>query len=356
MMPTTSTMRLGAIVCGVLCGTAAAQTCPVGDLDIDGAVGVTDMLALLGDWGACPPVPCPADLDGDGTVGVIDFLSLLAHWGPTDILAGTFPQTWIFGGPGCGTDPTIQVHQYNADTWILRQSLCTNYEGPFITLLFGQDRVLMQDTGAGSIHLATAVYGVIDEWLARRGQASIQLIVSHSHAHSDHVAGDSQFQGQPDTTVIGLSVAAVSSFFGIASWPTQIVEYNLGGGRIVDVIPIPGHQTAHIALYDRQTGLLFTGDTLYPGRLYIFDFPQYVQSITRLLDFTLDKPVCHVLGTHIEMSNTPGDDFPIGSTYHPDEHSLPLGREHLQELLGGLIGMQADPHIEVHDEFIIWPF
>jgi hypothetical protein len=101
------------------------------------------------------------------------------------------------------------------------------------------------------------------------------------------------------------------------------------------------------------TGLLFTGDTLYPGRLYIFDFPQYMLSITRLLDFTLDKPVCHVLGTHIEMSTTPGVDFPLGSTYHPDEHPLPLGRAHLQELLAGLIGMQDDPHIEVHDEFII---
>ena len=63
--------------------------------------------------------------------------------------------------------------------------------------------------------------------------------------------------------MVGLSSTAVASFFGISAWPTEIVEYDLGG-RIIDVIPIPGHQSAHIALYDRQTGLLLTGDTLYP--------------------------------------------------------------------------------------------
>lgn len=350
--------RLTALVCGVICSAAAGQTCPVADLNADGSVNVADMLGLLGNWGSCPapPAPCPGDLDGNGAVDVVDFLGLLGDWGPTELDAGVFPGMWIAGGPGCAVDPSIQIHQYNADTWILRQSMCTNFEGPFMTLLFGQDKVLMQDTGAGGIHIANAVYGIIDQWLASHGQASIQLIVSHSHAHGDHIAGDSQFQGQPDTTVVGLSVAAVQGFFGITNWPTDIVPYDLGGGRVMDVIPIPGHQTAHIALYDRQTGVLFTGDTLYPGRLYISNFPAYLASIQRLVDFTATRPVCHVLGTHIEMSNTPGDDFPIGSTYHPNEHPLPLGPEHLQELLQGVIGMQASPHIEVHDEFIIWPF
>jgi len=335
----------------------AVDTCAPGDIDLDGTVGITDFLALLAQWGVCAdPASCPADLDGDGAVGIQDFLDLLAAWGPTEVLGGAFPAAWISGGPACGSETDIQKHLYNSDTYILRQSLCTNYEAPFIYLLFGQDKVLMQDTGTvGGIQIGPLVYGLIDTWLEANGKESIELIVSHSHAHSDHIAGDGQFTGQPDTTVIGLSSTTVANFFGITNWPTQIVEYDLGG-RIVDVIPIPGHQTAHIALYDRQTGLLFTGDTLYPGRLYIFDFPGYQASIQRLVDFTADKPGCHVLGTHIEMSNTPGVDFPVGSTYHPDEHPLQLDRGHLLELLDGLIGMQADPHIEVHDEFIIFPF
>lgn len=57
--------------------------CPA-DIDCDGLVGVTDLLALLGGWGPCsdPPPGCAADLNGDGEVGIVDLLQLLATWGP----------------------------------------------------------------------------------------------------------------------------------------------------------------------------------------------------------------------------------------------------------------------------------
>ncbi len=54
------------------------ETCPW-DLDGDGAVGMTDLLALLAAWGPAPRHP--ADFDGDGSVGVTDLLALLGHWG-----------------------------------------------------------------------------------------------------------------------------------------------------------------------------------------------------------------------------------------------------------------------------------
>ncbi|MCH8151443.1 MAG: hypothetical protein IH830_03605 [Planctomycetes bacterium] len=55
---------------------------PLGDLDSDCAVGITDLLILLSNWGPCPPkAACPADLDGDGGVGILDLLTLLANWG-----------------------------------------------------------------------------------------------------------------------------------------------------------------------------------------------------------------------------------------------------------------------------------
>ncbi len=55
-----------------------------GDLDGDGAVGVPDLLLLLGMWGQCndcAPGECVADLDGNCAVGVADLLLLLANWG-----------------------------------------------------------------------------------------------------------------------------------------------------------------------------------------------------------------------------------------------------------------------------------
>jgi len=34
--------------------------------------------------------------------------------------------------------------------------------------------------------------------------------------------------------------------------------------------------------------------------------------------------VTHVLGCHIEMSRSPGRDYPVGATYQPDEAALPM--------------------------------
>jgi len=54
---------------------------PVGDIDDDGTVGVSDLLLLLGEWGDCDdPNNCPGDLDNNNTIDVNDLLILLANW------------------------------------------------------------------------------------------------------------------------------------------------------------------------------------------------------------------------------------------------------------------------------------
>ncbi len=52
----------------------------VADLDGDGSVGASDLLALLVSWGPCKG--CPAHFDGDATVGASNLIALLANWGP----------------------------------------------------------------------------------------------------------------------------------------------------------------------------------------------------------------------------------------------------------------------------------
>jgi glyoxylase-like metal-dependent hydrolase (beta-lactamase superfamily II) len=335
----------------------AACVCP-NDVTADGAVNIDDLLGVINQWG--PNKGATGDVTGNGVVDIDDLLSVINGWGQVCPVPGVFPAPggWIHGCPSCANcPPPIQIHQYNADTYILRQSKCTNFEAPFMYLLFGQDKVLLQDTGAGGIQIGPAVYGVINQWLAANNQASIQLIVTHSHGHGDHFAGDSQFNGQPNTTLVGTSQTAVRNFFGITTWPTQIVTYDLGGGRVLDVIPIPGHQSASIALYDRQTGILLTGDTLYPGHLFISAWTDYKASILRLVNFTAaaDKPVCHVLGTHIEMTSTPGVHYPYGTVYQPNEHVLQLTRDTLLELNAACQAMGNTPVQQVHDDFIIVP-
>mgnify|MGYP006444479917 FL=1 len=55
-----------------------ASSCD-GDVDGDGNVGVTDVLAVIGTWGPCEN--CTADIDGDGIVGVNDLLAIIGQWG-----------------------------------------------------------------------------------------------------------------------------------------------------------------------------------------------------------------------------------------------------------------------------------
>jgi len=264
---------------------------------------------------------------------------------------GTFPTAWISGGPDCGVEPDIQVHQLNDDTYILRQSLCTSGEAPFLYLLFGEDKALLEDTGDGGIDVVGAVDAIVSEREAAVGH-EIELIVVNSHAHGDHVRGNQAFQNA-GATVVGANEAALTNFFGM-SWPRQAASFDLGG-RLVDIAGIPGHENNHIAIYDHQHGMLLTGDTLYPGRLFINNFSEYKASIDFLVDYTAAKDVCSILGTHIELSTTPGDDYNFGVDHHPNERALELDRATLLELQAAITAMGNTAVRETHDNFIIFP-
>ena len=267
---------------------------------------------------------------------------------------GSLPAKWITGGPNCIELPDWQVHAYNDDFFILRQSGCVNYEKPFLYLIFGKDKALLEDTGAPPSDAARVVSDVIAKWLKAKNRTSIELIVAHSHSHGDHVAGDAGFKGRPNVTLVPLTVDGTREFFGIEKWPDGIGRVDLGA-RILDVIPIPGHDTLSLAFYDRETSVLLTGDSLYPGRLYVRDFSAFVRSTERLVEFTKGKIVAHVLGTHIEQMAVPYKDYVVGTKYQPEEHELALSRGNLLELNEALHAMSDTPARMALRDFTIWP-
>lgn len=73
---------LGAVDCdgdGLCDASGPGCPCPQ-DIDFDGMVGITDLLAVLLSWGTDPGGP--PDFDGSGAVGITDLLALLGAWGP----------------------------------------------------------------------------------------------------------------------------------------------------------------------------------------------------------------------------------------------------------------------------------
>jgi hydroxyacylglutathione hydrolase len=267
-------------------------------------------------------------------------------------------QNWIHGSENCeeNIDPPIQVVKYNSNTWILRQNKCTNYEAPFMFLFIGEDKALLMDTGATEeddiFPLYKTVNKIINDWSEKNGK--VELIVAHTHKHGDHYAADGQFEGKPNTTVIGLEVDDLKNFYNISNWPEEIVDFDLGN-RLMKIIPIPGHQASSIAVYDKSTKLLLTGDTFYPGRLYVKDWKAFKMSIERLVKFTDNNEISTILGNHIEMTQTPGVDYPMETIYQPKEHQLPLGIRQLEELSIALTKLGNEPTRGIYDSFIIYP-
>lgn len=281
-------------------------------------------------------------------------------------MAGNLDVVWIHGAANCAasTDPALQVHRYDADTFILRQSKCSavpeSFEGPFLYLLFGSERTLLLDTGASAapskFPVAATVNQIRHSHAAAAGHPLRPLLIAHSHSHGDHTAGDSQFANLPDVMVVPHSLTAVKQFFGLSDWPNGAASIDLGGGRVLDVIPTPGHEPSHLTIYDRREQLLLTGDTLYPGLLVVNNWPDYRKSIARLAAFVAaGRSIRWVLGAHIEMTSTSGRWFGLGATFQPKEHLLQLGLQHLDELHAAMVTIGDHPRVDRHADFIIYP-
>ena len=152
--------------------------------------------------------------------------------------------------------------------------------------------------------------------------------------------------------MVPADLAAARSFFGMSDWPAGIVRFDLGG-RVLEVTGCPGHDDKSIAVYDPWTGFLITGDTVYPGRLYVRDYPAFAASLDRLVSFARSRPVTHVLGCHIEMSRSAGRDYPVGATYQPDEAALPMTVHQLTAVRDAARSVAGRPGTHNFGDFII---
>ncbi|HEY9646265.1 MAG TPA: MBL fold metallo-hydrolase [Chroococcidiopsis sp.] len=272
---------------------------------------------------------------------------------------GNLDVVWNHGSisPKHNTDPDIQIHAYDEHTYILRQNMAVHYEAPFMFLLFGNERAILLDTGATRspeyFPLRQTVDQLIEQWLSHHPRDRYDLVVAHTHLHRDHFEGDSQFSDRPNTEMVGRSLEATLAFYGFQNWPNEVVPFDLGG-RILHVMGTPGHEDAEVSIYDPYTQIFFTGDLIYPGRLYIRDWDEFKASIARMIAFTDTHPVSHLLGCHVEMSIYPRLDYLIRTSYQPFERPLQMTVEQLRSMQTAIAEIDGKPGVHIFDDYIIY--
>jgi glyoxylase-like metal-dependent hydrolase (beta-lactamase superfamily II) len=259
---------------------------------------------------------------------------------------------WNAGG---ANELALTVRQYAQGFWIIRQGKRSSSEAPFMYLIAGRDSALLLDTGAapergGDIPLVS----VVDSLLRTVDAARMwPLVVLHSHGHADHRYYDPQFVARARTHLIAADTNALVAQLRFTHWPDESPAAIQLGNRQLLVIATPGHQSAHVMVYDATTAALLSGDMLYPGLLTVRDLPAFRASTARLRQFRRTHPIRHILGAHVEMTNVGGVMYPLGTIAQPSEHALALPGSALDSLHAA-VGLAGDFQREVvHDHFIL---
>lgn len=171
-------------------------------------------------------------------------------------------------------------------------------------LILGVNHAVLFDTGLGIGNIRK-----VAESLTR-----LPITVVNSHTHNDHVGGNWQFDSidgmytaftrasakgsvtdaqaelAPGNVCGALPANFDAKVYSTRAW--HITHWIHGGdklvlgGRTLEIIATPGHTPDAICLLDRANGLLFTGDTFYPGTIWLYrpetDLDAYGRSVERL--------------------------------------------------------------------------
>ncbi len=201
-------------------------------------------------------------------------------------------------------------------------------------LIGGGDRALLFDTGPGVRDISEVV----------KSLTSLPVTALPSHMHFDHTGNLHRFErvAMADLPILraceqdGVFRATDDLFLGFhegMTWKAIRVSRWLPIGTAIDlgqrkleIIHTPGHSPESISLLDRQAGILFAADYIYPGSLYAqipgADLAHYLTTAESLLRIL--QPGTRVLCAH-------------GKPDQQRRHRAPvLHREDIADLAGAL--------------------
>ena len=203
----------------------------------------------------------------------------------------------------------FEVYEVGAGIWAIYEPF--QWQEVISYLIIGDDSALLFDTGNGIGDIRAIVDQLTDK----------PVRVLNSHSHFDHIGGNHQFENilspstafsientlGDDSDSVKMEASAEALCVDLPSGVTEanhhIEPYAITskvydgdmidlGGRELEVLLIPGHTDDSVALFDKDEGLLWTGDSFYAGSIWLFfpetDLAAYEQSIDRLAELVPD--------------------------------------------------------------------
>lgn len=210
----------------------------------------------------------------------------------------------------------MEIIQMSKDTWRIEDS------GVRFFLLAGEEKALLIDSGM-NVHNADEI---------ARQLVSLPVELLNTHGDRDHVGSNERFDH------FYMHPAEASNYYNTQKKTGNMRPVEHGdiidlGNRPLEIILIPGHTPGSIAVLDVRNRVLFSGDSVQDGNIFMFgvqrEFHAYMLSLKRLQEY--------------------GDRF---DDVYPSHGSIPVKPELIPALYDGaarvLDGSAPFEEVEVH--------
>ncbi len=144
-------------------------------------------------------------------------------------------------------------------------------------LLIGSKVAMLIDTGMNVTGIKELVKEITDK--------PVSLI--NTHADPDHIGANREFKQViiSPAELVNCQLAYSSSDI-VGAYDGDIFDL---GDRPLQIIELPGHTPGSIAILDKNSGMLFSGDPIQDGRIFMFgpmrNLTAYIHSLSRLKMF-----------------------------------------------------------------------
>lgn len=127
-------------------------------------------------------------------------------------------------------------------------------------LLLGDKKAVLLDTGASGENVTELIRSVTDK----------EIILVNTHGDGDHTASNAEFRsfGIGRADYVAKDMAALYP----GSSPVFLEDGMVidPGNRPLEIISVPGHTNGSVVVLDRKNRLLFSGDSVQNGCIYMF--------------------------------------------------------------------------------------